>query len=121
MANDPHTLITLPNRSYQAIARSTIKKMAYAAGFKPKRMAELEIVVAELTSNIIKHTTLGGQLLVKQLEARGGGIEIIGIDEGPGMEAVAKMMEDGNSSTNTLGQGLGAIKRLADEFDIYSL
>jgi anti-sigma regulatory factor (Ser/Thr protein kinase) len=120
MANDPHTLIPLPNRSYQALARASIKKMALAAGFKPKRIAELEIVVAELTSNIIKHTHRGGQLLVKQLESKGGGIEIIAIDEGPGMETVAKMMEDGQSSTNTLGHGLGAIKRLADEFDIYS-
>lgn len=37
------------------------------------------------------------------------------------MESALRMMEDGVSSTNTMGQGLGAIRRLSDDFDIYSL
>ena len=31
------------------------------------------------------------------------------------------MMKDGSSSTNTLGHGLGAINRLSDFFQIYSM
>lgn len=120
MVNEPHKLILLPNRSYQATVRSEIKKIANAIGFSAKKMAEFEIIVAEITSNIIKHTASGGELLVKALAGEDEGIEIISIDAGPGMEAVNRMMEDGVSTTNTLGQGLGAIKRLSDEFDIYS-
>lgn len=120
MANEPHRLIALPNRTYQAIVRSEIKRMAAAAEFDAKRMAELEIIVAEVTSNIVKHTTSGGELLVKILEDNKG-LEIIAIDNGPGVSNITKMLEDGVSSTNTLGQGLGAIRRLADHFDIYSI
>jgi len=121
MANEPHRLISLPNRTYQAVARSEIKRIAGAVGFDAKRMAELEIIIAEITSNIVKHTTSGGELLIKVLQDDRDGLEIIAIDNGPGVSNIAKMLEDGVSSTNTLGQGLGAIRRLADQFDIYSI
>jgi len=120
MVNEAHKLILLPNRSYQATVRSEIKKLAHAVGFSAKKMAEFEIIIAEITSNLVKHTAAGGELLVKLLQGETQGIEIIAIDGGPGMDSVHKWMEDGASSTNTLGQGLGAIKRLSDEFDIYS-
>jgi anti-sigma regulatory factor (Ser/Thr protein kinase) len=121
MANEPHRLISLPNRTYQAVARSEIKRIANTVGFTPRRMAELEIIIAEITSNVVKHTTSGGELLIKILADDNPGLEIICIDNGPGISNVNKMLEDGMSSTNTLGQGLGAIRRLSDEFDIYSI
>jgi anti-sigma regulatory factor (Ser/Thr protein kinase) len=121
MGNESHRLISLPNRTYQAVARSEIKRMAGVVGFDAKRMGELEIIIAEVTSNIVKHTTNGGELLVKVLNGDNCGMEIIAIDNGPGVSNISRMLEDGVSSTNTLGQGLGAIRRLADEFDIYSI
>ena len=121
MANTPHTFISIPNRTYQAIARAEIKKIANTVGFSPNRLAEIEIIVAEITSNLVKHTKSGGEIFVKTISDDNPGIELISIDAGPGMESVFKMMQDGVSSTNTMGQGLGAIKRLSDEFDIYSL
>jgi anti-sigma regulatory factor (Ser/Thr protein kinase) len=120
MANMPHKIVALPNRSYQAIARSEIKKLAAGVGFSNKRLAEVELVVAEMTSNLVKHTKDGGQILVKQLPDEQKGIELICIDNGPGMASAARMMEDGMSSTRTMGHGLGAIRRLSDDFDIYS-
>ena len=30
------------------------------------------------------------------------------------------MMQDGMSTTNTMGHGLGSIKRLSDTFELYS-
>ncbi len=80
----------------------------------------MDIVVAELTSNLVKHTK-GGYFLAKKISGINKGIEIICIDNGPGMASTGKMMEDGVSTVNTMGQGLGAIKRLSDEFDIYSI
>jgi hypothetical protein len=48
------------------------------------------------------------------------GIEILSLDNAPGMNNPLRMLEDGVSTVGTFGQGLGAIKRLSDEFDIYS-
>lgn len=120
MAEMPHKLIAIPNRTYQAGARSEIKKLGMEAGFSPKRFSEFEIVVAELTSNLVKHTGKGGEILVKILDGNDKGLEMICIDHGPGMEFINAMMEDGISTTSTLGHGLGSIKRLSDEFDAYS-
>lgn len=121
MANTPHTLIMVPNRTYQAIARSEIKKIANTVGFSANTLAKIEIIVAEITSNLVKHTRAGGEIFVKAITGDIPGIELISVDAGPGMECALRMMEDGVSSTNTLGHGLGAIRRLSDDFDIYSL
>lgn len=121
MVNSPHTLIAVPNRTYQAIARSEIKKITNTVGFSANKLAEIEIIVAEITSNLVKHTRSGGEIFVKAMTGDTPGVELISIDSGPGMESALKMMEDGVSSTNTMGQGLGAIRRLSDDFDIYSL
>ncbi|MET0394808.1 MAG: SpoIIE family protein phosphatase [Chitinophagaceae bacterium] len=121
MVNAPHKSILMPNRTYQAMVRSEIKKIAQSIGFTTRRLAEVEIIVAEMTSNLSKHSTQGGQLLVKEIAGnQPSGIEIICIDNGPGMVMPARMLEDGVSTSNTLGQGLGAIRRLSDEFDLYS-
>jgi hypothetical protein len=47
--------------------------------------------------------------------------EMVAIDKGPGMSDPDKMMKDGISTTMTLGHGLGAIKRLSDVSQIYSI
>ncbi|RYZ53670.1 MAG: serine/threonine protein kinase, partial [Sphingobacteriales bacterium] len=48
-------------------------------------------------------------------------IELISIDNGPGMAEPLRMIEDGMSTSNTLGNGLGAMKRLSDTFQVYSV
>ena len=121
MVDIMHTRINLPDRSYQAAARSEIKKIAETIGFSGHRLGELEIIIAEVTSNLWKHSKTGGFLLIRALTGTERGIELISIDNGPGMKMPAKMMTDGNSTTKTLGQGLGAIRRLASEFDLYSM
>jgi hypothetical protein len=73
-----------------------------------------------MVTNLVKHAG-EGQVLVKLVEEQGlQGIEIISIDNGPGMTDVTRMVADGVSTKNTLGHGLGAMKRLSDVFQVYS-
>lgn len=116
-----HVRLPLPDRSYQGMVRSELRRLAESAGFKGHRLAEIEIIIAEITSNLVKHATKGGVILAKKIVGKPPGIEFISIDNGPGMRSVTSMMEDGKSTSKTLGQGLGAIKRLSDVFDLYSL
>ena len=95
--------------------------MAVSAGFCEKKIAEIDIIIAEIVSNLVKHAG-GGQLLVKLVEEHNlQGIEIISIDNGQGMTDVTRMVADGVSTKNTLGHGLGAMKRLSNLFQVYSL
>jgi len=120
MVSPAHLRLNASDRSYFAILKKEIHALAATAPFSARRLGEIDIVVAEIVSNLAKHA-VGGELFVKLVESKGiQGIEIIAIDEGPGMSDVHRMMQDGTSTKNTLGHGLGSIKRLTDFFQVYS-
>lgn len=121
MDNGRHIRFNASERSYLAILKKDIHHAVTEAAFEAKKVAEIDIVVAEMASNLIKHGG-GGEILMRILpDDDNEYVELIAIDNGPGIADVTKMMEDGMSTTNTLGHGLGSIKRLSDFFDIYSL
>ena len=120
MVEEVYLKFKASDRSYFAILKKEIHAFAAAIGFSSNRLAEIDIVVAEMVSNLAKHA-VDGEMLVKRTGREGHeGIEIICIDNGPGISDLHRMMQDGMSTKNTLGQGLGAIKRLSDVFQVYS-
>jgi hypothetical protein len=50
-----------------------------------------------------------------------GCVELLAIDRGRGMHDVEQCLADGYSTAGTPGTGLGAVRRMAREFDIYSV
>ena len=81
---------------------------------------KVAIAASELANNLLTHAR-GGELLIQALGEDGDTlIELLAIDHGPGMSDVARCMTDGYSTAGTPGTGLGAIRRLANEFDIFS-
>ncbi len=122
MVFSTHRSVLLNDMSYLSLAKRDIRLFAESLGFSGSKLGEIEIIVSEITSNLVKHTNKGREILYKQIEKDGAkGIEIIAIDNGPGMKDSQHMLKDGISTTATLGQGLGAIRRLSHEFDIFSL
>jgi len=121
MGKSAHISFTAEDRSYLAILKKEIHQLAAAAGFSEVRAGKVDIVVAEMASNLIKHAG-GGEILVYVEEEAGKEmIELLSIDSGPGMADPQKMTEDGISTANTLGNGLGSMKRLSDQFEIFSI
>ncbi|GAB4026372.1 anti-sigma regulatory factor [Spirosoma gilvum] len=121
MDNSPHIRFQAIDRSYLSSIKKGIYQLATLVGFTTQRLSEIDLIVAELTTNLIKHAG-GGELLVRHFQlGTNSGLEIISIDNGPGMADPAKMMQDGVSTTNTLGHGLGSIKRLSDQSQLYSI
>jgi anti-sigma regulatory factor (Ser/Thr protein kinase) len=121
MDSTPQLLFTVADRSYFAILKKDIRAVSLSIGFSEERAGKLDIIVAELVSNLVKHAN-GGQLVVKSITDKiyGEGIELIAIDNGPGISELKRMMQDGVSTKNTLGHGLGAIQRLSDKSEIYT-
>jgi anti-sigma regulatory factor (Ser/Thr protein kinase) len=99
-------------------ARRAITTLAMEAGCDEKLLNRLAIVVQELGTNLVKHPGVGGCLLAQTITGNKSneriGIDLYSIDSGRGMDVDACLI-DGNSSSGTLGHGLGAIKRLSDE------
>ncbi|MEO6038600.1 MAG: ATP-binding protein, partial [Saprospiraceae bacterium] len=104
----------IEERSYIAFVKKEIQYIVAQANFKPGRAGEIDIIVSELTSNVVKHAGRGELLYQLYWENDVSILELICLDRGPGMNNVPQMMRDGISTTNTLGQGLGAIERLSD-------
>jgi anti-sigma regulatory factor (Ser/Thr protein kinase) len=89
-------------------------------GFDETRAGKLGVIVTEAAGNILKHAR-HGQLILNPIEDRSvGGIEVLALDQGPGMANPARCFADGYSTVGTLGQGLGAIARMASTWDVHS-
>lgn len=120
MVSQGHLRLNAADRSYFAILKKDIHALAASANFSTVKLGEIDIVVAEMVSNLSKYAR-EGNVFVKLIEEQGvQGIEIICTDNGPGISDLNKMLADGSSSHNTLGHGLGSMKRLSDDFQVYT-
>jgi len=113
-------LIPVLIRADAAIAWQRAKELALEIGFAAAASDEIALAVKELASNLIDHTVCGGKItlrLITSLEAPG--IEIVSLDDGPGIRDPDQAMIDGFSTkAASLGYGLGSVIRLMDQFDI---
>ena len=116
-----HIRFSLPERSFASITKRDITKLAEGWGFSEADVGKVNIVVAELLSNLVKFSAHGGELLVRPIGKPVHTVEIVCMDKGPGMSEPLRMQEDGVSTYGSLGEGLGAIKRQSSLFDLYSL
>ena len=122
MDETAHRRFRLEDRSYSALIKKNIRAIITEINFTEKRAAEIDLIVSEIITNILKHTIRGGELLARSIFKDGyKGFEIIALDSGPGIRELKKMSADGASTTKTLGYGLGSINRFSDVFDIYSV
>jgi anti-sigma regulatory factor (Ser/Thr protein kinase) len=121
MLNKAHISFLVPDRTYLPSVKREIERILERNGFSVPEIGRINIIVSELVTNLGKHAIQGQEILVKLLGDKSvKGIEILSLDNAPGMKNPLRMLEDGVSTSGTFGQGLGAIKRLSDEFDIYS-
>lgn len=101
-------------------ARRRAAALGQAHGLDTDAVGRLALVVTEAATNIVKHGR-GGMIVLRPLRhSIGAAIEVLALDKGPGIPNVERAMADGYSSAGTAGQGLGAIRRLADVFSIHS-
>ena len=91
-----------------------------AADFREAEQGKLAIVVTEMANNLVRHAQQGRILLQVVQTGSEQAVEVLSVDSGPGIADIDQCLQDGYSTIGTCGTGLGAIKRLSREFDIYS-
>lgn len=101
------------------VTMSRARELAKSVGFNEVDRTRIEIVILELTRNLVVHAG-GGAIRLSHLDdaARGPGLAVEAIDEGPGIPDVELALQDGWSTARTLGAGLPGVRRLMDEFSI---
>jgi anti-sigma regulatory factor (Ser/Thr protein kinase) len=112
--------VAVKETSQVAEARREATTMAQHNGFNDGDVGRVALVVTELATNLIKHGG-GGEVLVGPYQDRDGhGIEVLALDQGPGIANLQACLADGYSSAGTQGNGLGAVIRQSRFVDIAS-
>jgi serine/threonine-protein kinase RsbT len=102
-------------------ARNAAREFARDLGFGMVDQTRIATAVSELARNVIRYAQ-SGSVVIKAVELRERtGIEITVIDQGPGIEDLELAMQEGYSTSGSLGKGLPGTRRLMDEFTINSI
>ncbi|RZQ60507.1 SpoIIE family protein phosphatase [Amycolatopsis suaedae] len=110
------TALAVREQAHVGQARRYAVTTAGRAGLPRPEQDRIAVVASELATNLLKYAIDGMFTAVP----RSGGVDLLATDRGPGIPRLAESMRDGYSTTGTLGTGLGAVRRMADRFDIYS-
>jgi serine/threonine-protein kinase RsbT len=102
------------------VARKEGRTLSAQLGFSSTDLTFIATAISELARNIITYAGLGE--IEIQLVQRGGrkGVVITARDKGPGIPDVRQALQEGFSTSRSLGLGLPGIRRLMDEFEIDS-
>ena len=111
--------VPVTSSSHAAEARRLAAGLARQIGLGETDAGRVALVVTELATNIALHAN-DGEILVRDQGGSPPAIEVLAIDRGPGIGDVARAFEEGHSTAGTLGQGLGIVRRQADEFEVFS-
>ncbi|MBL8268053.1 anti-sigma regulatory factor, partial [Steroidobacter sp.] len=113
-------LFRIGDSSEVAPARRGVAAFAANLGFDEVDAGRAALLATEIGTNLIKHGA-GGELIVqKTTNGTRLGLELLGLDKGPGIVDVAKCLRDGFSTSGSPGTGLGAMERMSQRFEIYT-
>jgi serine/threonine-protein kinase RsbT len=101
-------------------ARQEGRRLASQLGFSSSDLTVIAAAISEVARNIVEYASRGAVHI--RLVEKGGrrGITVVAEDEGPGIPDVALAMQDGFSTSGSLGLGLPGARRLMDEFELRS-
>ena len=114
------TVAAIRDASQVGEARRAVQHMAKQRGLGEATASNAGIVVTELANNLVRHAGEGSVALRWQDTRGGEALEVLAMDRGPGMADIEQCLADGYSTRGSPGTGLGAVRRLSDEFDIHS-
>lgn len=101
-------------------ARQRGREVASLLGFTPTDSTLIATAISELARNIVTYAKRGEVVIKNVTLGERVGIVVIARDQGPGIANIAQAMQDGFSTSGSLGLGLPGVKRLMDEFEIVS-
>lgn len=114
-------IININNEFDIVLARQKGREVSKDLQFGGVDQARITTAISELARNIYLYAG-SGQITIDVLEENGRkGIQISASDNGPGINDIRMVLQDGFSTSGGLGAGLPGVKRLMDSFDIDSM
>jgi serine/threonine-protein kinase RsbT len=102
------------------VARQKARDLAKTLKFSTGELTLIATAISEVARNIVTYAKQGEVVLRLVSQNHRRGIRVVAQDKGPGIADIARAMEDGFSTSSSLGLGLPGSKRLMDDFHIVS-
>jgi anti-sigma regulatory factor (Ser/Thr protein kinase) len=127
-------LVTIDDITQVAAARRAASLACQRLDLTTVHAGKAELITVELANNLWQHARpekskfealsaakrpRSGRMFFSS-NVEGSSVQILALDQGPGMASVDRCMEDGFTTQATPGNGLGAVKRLSSHMDIIS-
>ncbi len=101
-------------------ARQQGRALAARLGFSSVDLTLISTAISEIARNIVSYARRGEMVFKSLLQGSKKGIAVIACDQGPGIPDINIAMQDGYSTSGSLGIGLPGARRLMDDFEIVS-
>jgi serine/threonine-protein kinase RsbT len=99
-------------------AREKGRELSAQLGFSSIDLTLIVTAISELARNILTYAGEGEIALDREELGDKRGIVVIARDHGPGIADVDLALQDGYSTSRSLGIGLPGVRRLMDEFEL---
>jgi serine/threonine-protein kinase RsbT len=99
-------------------ARERGRNLGAELGFNRGELALIATAISELARNILTYAGEGEIALDREELGEKRAIVVIARDQGPGIADVDLALQDGYSTSRSLGIGLPGVRRLMDDFEL---
>jgi anti-sigma regulatory factor (Ser/Thr protein kinase) len=113
-------LLAVDDPSQAGEVRRAATALAGRLGFDETGRGKVALVATEAATNLAKHAQNGRILLLGIESGAAVGIDLLAVDDGPGIADVGRCLLDGYSTAGSSGAGLGAMNRISSVFDMHS-
>lgn len=101
-------------------ARRAGQRLGSELGFSEIKNGELGLIVTEAARNAVSHAG-GGELVISSFRCQDAlCADVLALDQGQGISDLGRAFQDGYSTLGTPGEGLGAIRRMGSQMDVFS-
>lgn len=102
-------------------ARMAARDMAKTMGFGAIDQARIATAISELARNIYLYAGEGSVTVSEVQQGIRKGLQVVCEDQGPGIDDIPLVMQDGYTTSKGMGMGLPGARRLMDDFELISI
>ncbi|MCL5676526.1 MAG: anti-sigma regulatory factor [Firmicutes bacterium] len=123
LAGDTASLsINIQGRDEMVIvtARGAARELSRELGFGIVDQTRIATAISEIIRNVVLYAS-EGEVQFRVIEENGQpGLEMVVVDQGPGIADVERVLRGGYSTGNGFGRGISGARSLMDDFELQS-
>lgn len=117
---DAEVRVSISSDADIVIARQEGHRIAATLSFSTSDLTVIATAISEVARNIIEYASRGEIVIRVVQNGDRHGVAVVASDRGPGIPNPSLALQDGYSTSGSLGLGLPGARRLMDSFELKS-